>query len=168
MSSINPLPPANLPTTDTSQTQAIQKVDQPSPQTTQQVNFLLGVLEALLGATQMIQGITSVHSKSIQSNASQQETINNEIGQLQYDVIPSGTTPSSTQVDQVNATNQNIQFQRSNLQQTATILRQSAQAEMQQVTSLTDAMQQATSGTSATLKLMGTVLKLINQISQPK
>ncbi len=128
-------------------------------------NFLIIVLFALLSTITTTQSLSQTNANTVETNAALQESLNKQIGQLQFQQPPN--KGGTNTVNQVNAYNQNVEFLRQGLQGNLVGARQIGQGAIATANVLTDYLQNTSSGVTAVLSLMTTILQMINRINQP-
>lgn len=131
--------------------------------TQQDHNFMVSVFMALLSSVSTVSSLVQTQSSKIEYNSNLQSKMNQGMGKMQNLVVPNNA--SSTQLKQVEQINANITIVRQNTQGQVLGLRQTGQQLSAQAQVLVNYMQQGGSETTAVLKTLLTVMKLINKIS---
>lgn len=134
------------------------------PLTVEDRNYLLVVFQALLESVNVTQNLASTVSQMVELNASMQEDKNKLISEFQFRILP--TDAKTNTINAVNEWNQNVTFDRQNIQSVVITLRQRGRTAMTQAQVTINYLQQNSSELTAILKIMIVVMQLINKVSQ--
>lgn len=118
----------------------------------------------LLQAMEVRQGTIVIESKQLEINASIQNGLNKENGNIHFSVVPPNATQN--QINAVQEDNEEYAAMRENIQNILLTVRQSAEILMTQASTNVDLLQQNATENAGWLKLLSTLYQVIIEMTK--
>lgn len=129
-----------------------------------QFSYFAILFYLLLEAMEVRQSTVMSQSKMIAANAAAQNRLNKENANIKFSILPYNAKTAT--INRVQDENQEYAAQRENIQNSLITLRQNAQVQMTQASTNVNILEQDASENSGWLKMLATIFKVIDQITQ--